>query len=461
MISKDGYKTITREIKPARKATTLWNIPVGIAASVPFYANIGDNRDGGQGTRSVIAFGVMMVTPLVLLGVDKLTGSNFKSYPDDIKFLPVKLPPLSAGPNQYPIGCPNVNIRLKIGDKIGSVLRNGEKVSDIHWENTVNVKAEELEVIANNQLKDLGFNVPKEINGRGFAISAEVSAINITKNMVRWVYQTECKLTTRWTLKNAATDEVLKTETIESFSTEQSDNINTVFFSAFDNSFLTFLSGNSTVYEAVARQAQTVVASAFETVSLALPAADGKATIADFVKSVVTIEAEGNGHGSGFFISEDGYILTNHHVVKNSKKVNVILQGGLSFIGDVVRTDATADVALVKLNGQGFRPMRLAGNDAEAGIGLDVLAIGTPTDKTLSQTVTKGIISGNRLIDGMAYIQSDVSVSPGSSGGPMINKNGLVVGMITSKMVNKGVEGISFALPSSKILEALKLQYKQ
>lgn len=461
VMKKEGYKTITYDIKPQRKTTGLLNIPTGILASIPFMINIGDNKDGGQGTRAGIAMGVLFLAPLALYTVDWISGSGFKSFPRQVQFIPVKLPPSSTGSGQYPIGCTDVNIRMKIGDKIGSVTKKGEKISEIKWENTVNVKVEELEVIVNNGLKDLGFNVPKEVGGRGFTLNAEVSAIDLNKDMSGWDYQMSCKLSTRWTLTDVFTNAVVKTQTIESVNTEQTKDINTIFFSAFENSFLTFLADNPVTYGSVSRQAPKATESSnLEEIALPVPKTNEKETVPDFLKSVVTLEGDDNGHGSGFLISEDGYILTNYHVVKNSKKINVILHGGLSFIGDVLRSDPTNDVALVKLSGSGFKAMKLAEKDSEAQIGDEVYAIGTPADKNLPQTVTKGIISGNRLISDIAYLQSDVSVSPGSSGGPMINKNGLVLGIITSKVVNRGVEGISFALPAAKALEALKLRYK-
>ena len=84
-------------------------------------------------------------------------------------------------------------------------------------------------------------------------------------------------------------------------------------------------------------------------------------------------------------------------------------------------------------------------------------AIGTPADQELGQTVTKGIVSGERQVEGRSFIQTDVSINPGNSGGALIDKTGMLLGVVNAKIVGRGIEGIGFAIPASRMLEVLKL----
>jgi serine protease Do len=155
------------------------------------------------------------------------------------------------------------------------------------------------------------------------------------------------------------------------------------------------------------------------------------------------------GVGSGFIISADGYILTNAHVVDNATEVTVKLADKRSFKAKVIGADKRTDVALIKIDGKDL-PTVKTGDPEKAKAGQWVLAIGSPFD--LENTVTAGIISakGRRLAgDGyVSYIQSDVAVNPGNSGGPMINLDGEVIG-INSQIYSRsgGYMGISFATP--------------
>ena len=115
------------------------------------------------------------------------------------------------------------------------------------------------------------------------------------------------------------------------------------------------------------------------------------------------------------------------------------------------------NLALLKTDTTITAPLKL-GVASPVTIGTDVFAIGTPKDIRLGQTVTKGIISAKRTIEGRSYIQSDVSVNRGNSGGALTNSKGELLGVVNSKMVGMGVEGLSFAIPVSYIEEALKIK---
>jgi serine protease Do len=172
-------------------------------------------------------------------------------------------------------------------------------------------------------------------------------------------------------------------------------------------------------------------------------------------KATVTIKTN-EGHGSGFFISADGYLLTNDHVIKNANTIEIELNSGLIIDAEVIRQDAKNDVALLKVVGKGFKSIPIFSEKVTTGI--EVYAIGTPADVNLGQTVTKGIISGKRVIEENTYIQTDVSINKGNSGGPLINVKGEVLGIVSAKLSGYGIEGIGFGIPIIKALEALNIK---
>jgi len=121
-----------------------------------------------------------------------------------------------------------------------------------------------------------------------------------------------------------------------------------------------------------------------------------------------------------------------------------------------VKTNPDYDLALLKLTASELKTLTFANSD-EADIGDEVYAVGTPSDLELGQTITKGIISGKRTLENINYIQSDVSISPGNSGGPLLNDKGQIIGITTMKMIGKGIEGIGFSIPSNIVLEMLNI----
>jgi len=165
--------------------------------------------------------------------------------------------------------------------------------------------------------------------------------------------------------------------------------------------------------------------------------------------AVVTVNHSG-GSGSGFFVSESGYVLTNDHVVGTNRFVRVILATGRELVGEVVQRDASRDAALIKTEGSNFAA--LAVNTEEVNIGSEVIAIGSPLGEALSGTVTRGIVSAYRTIKGKRFIQSDVSVLPGSSGGPLLDKSGRVVGITVAGL---GGGRINFFVPIQEALASL------
>jgi serine protease Do len=167
------------------------------------------------------------------------------------------------------------------------------------------------------------------------------------------------------------------------------------------------------------------------------------------------------GAGSGFIVTEDGYILTNNHVVGNASKINVTLADGRKFKAEVIATDPETDIAVIKIDASGL-PIAVLGDSDQIEQGDWVLAIGSPFG--LQLTLTAGIVSatGRELRESTYnhYIQTDASINPGNSGGPLVNMQAEVVGIntmiLTGGPLSQGNIGIGFAINSNTARDVFK-----
>jgi S1-C subfamily serine protease len=189
-----------------------------------------------------------------------------------------------------------------------------------------------------------------------------------------------------------------------------------------------------------------------------IPYNSRKEMLSSLVKAVVTV-MDDMGHGSGFLVANDGYIITNEHVVGAAALVKVKFEQGFTLDAQVVKTNKDFDLALLKVQATDL-PALTAGDDARLVVGEELFAIGTPLDTKLGQTVTRGILSGRRELDGRSYLQTDVPINPGNSGGPLLDEDGKVVGVATLKISGKGLEGLGFAVPISVAYEMLNITWK-
>ena len=164
----------------------------------------------------------------------------------------------------------------------------------------------------------------------------------------------------------------------------------------------------------------------------------------------------GSGQGSGFFISEDGYLVTNNHVVDGAGSVQIVMDNGTILDAEVLGTDSRTDIALLKVEGDDFTYVRLA--DAQPRIGEWVVAIGNPFG--LGGSVTAGIVSqqGRDIQPGPydEFIQIDAAINRGNSGGPTFNARGEVIGVNTAIFSPSGGNvGIAFAVPSTIVQDVV------
>jgi S1-C subfamily serine protease len=181
----------------------------------------------------------------------------------------------------------------------------------------------------------------------------------------------------------------------------------------------------------------------------------GPRKIADAVGSVVTIMND-LGSGSGVLLSSDGYILTDAHVVGDDKQARLRWSDGIETLGEVVRVAKNRDVAIIKTDPRGRTPLAI--KRGAVAPGERVYAIGSPRGKDFASTVSSGVISADRVFNGLRYIQSDTTVSHGSSGGPLLDETGAVIGLTDLGIQNDGPAGLNLFTPIGDAMDFLSLE---
>ena len=173
------------------------------------------------------------------------------------------------------------------------------------------------------------------------------------------------------------------------------------------------------------------------------------------VESVVSIEVRSSyskGYGTGFIISEEGYIVTNYHVVENARECYVTLYDDSVYTAEIVGYEATNDIAVIKIKPQGTIHSLVYGNSSDLSVGDNVYVIGNPLGD-LTFTLTNGVVSAlNRLIetgDGISInmFQTNAAINSGNSGGPVFDEHGYVIGIASAKYAAASIEGLSFCIP--------------
>ncbi len=161
------------------------------------------------------------------------------------------------------------------------------------------------------------------------------------------------------------------------------------------------------------------------------------------------------GSGSGVIINEDGYIVTNNHVIENATNVKVNLISGESYDAKLIGTDSRTDLAVIKIEPKDELPYVTFGDSSTLRVGDSVIAIGNPLGEEFAGSASKGIISAtNRTltISGktLTVLQTDAAINPGNSGGALVNDRGEVIGINTAKISDSSVEGLGFSIPSNE-----------
>ena len=176
--------------------------------------------------------------------------------------------------------------------------------------------------------------------------------------------------------------------------------------------------------------------------------------------------SEATGEGSGVIYTEDGYIITNYHVIEsalssNNSKIEVFLDSASSksYPAEVIGYNISSDLAVIKINAKGLTPAEIANSD-DLKVGQYVITVGNPGGLEFMDSVTYGVISGlNRVVSSdsdVKLIQTDAAINPGNSGGALVNVKGQLVGVNSSKIVSEEFEEMGFAIPSNTVAEICK-----
>lgn len=190
-----------------------------------------------------------------------------------------------------------------------------------------------------------------------------------------------------------------------------------------------------------------------KTVGPAVVGITNKAVALDFFNRPVETE----GVGSGVIFKSEGYIITNNHVIAGAKEIIVSLSDGNTVSGKLIGADEMTDIAVVKVEAKDL-PVATLGDSDEVVVGEPAIAIGNPMGLEFQGSVTVGVISAlNRTLDlndgRVKLLQTDAAISPGNSGGALVNADGEVIGINSAKLATTGVEGMGFAIPINTVKE--------
>ena len=164
------------------------------------------------------------------------------------------------------------------------------------------------------------------------------------------------------------------------------------------------------------------------------------------------------GAGSGVIFTNDGYIVTNNHVIEDANAIEVTLNSGESYTAELIATDSKTDLAVIKIDASNLNPAILGDSDALI-VGEDAIAIGNPLGE-LGGTVTNGIISAldrEVTVEGqkMNLLQTNAAINPGNSGGGLFNNKGELIGIVSAKSSGTNIEGLGFAIPVNDVKEVV------
>jgi len=276
------------------------------------------------------------------------------------------------------------------------------------------------------------------------------------------LYSGEMYVTVEWTIRSSITDRnVAQIETSGYYLQKQVKRNGVIL--ALHNAFGAAAQGlieKDEFIEIATRQNEggddTIAGAAINLAGLPLSRKAFAARPTDVTDAVVTIRV-GQGHGSGFFFSEQGYILTNEHVVADADRVGVILSNGFELEGTVERRHRRRDVALIKVPVRAQKALPVRFKPVE--VLEEVYAIGSPGLESLQSTVTGGVVSAKRYWEkeDINMIQSDVAITGGNSGGAFVDKNGNVVGITVASYVFPNAQNLNLFIPIADALETLKI----
>lgn len=368
----------------------------------------------------------------------------------------------------------HVVIQIPTGQVIGHAYRWGRELSEIRFTSSAG-RSEEFNVAATSELQKAGYPV-YELADRMFAgesakaarlrLGGVVGDLELNRYFTRsrqMKGRAEARMPVEFRLFDARNGEVVFQGTYTGEARDEGANPNALT-PAFVDALRRLLADPSFVERVRAIGGDTpAAAGGNEPIQIArcrrgapapLPAGMDR-PMSSFVRVLV-----GGTSGSGVIVSPNGHVLTAAHVVQGEDAVTIQMSSGLRLSAARLRADVGQDVALLKVKGSGF-PCAPRHNGSELPpVGADVYALGTPIDPRLDRSVSKGVVSGYREIEGFRFIQTDTSLNPGHSGGPLFDERGRLVGIVSFKVVDVGVEGIGFGVPLDVIEDRLRITWQ-
>lgn len=371
-----------------------------------------------------------------------------------------------------PMSFKKLVFRVPAGARIGAhhdgILRI-EKY-DHYWQSGLATGSEEFRVIASEVLRSNGYRIlggddllfgSDESSKADYQLGGTVSQLSYDTYGALAGGFSRSSMTVQWQLYDALQKSVVYERTTTGVSEADESSIVSMH-GAFRRALMSLLMDSTFARTVQSSPRDAWEARSTDSVSLKLTRCLHPDSLTlprdleDALSCVVLVKA-GASIGSGVVISKDGFALTAAHVVSDLDQVVVKFQSGLEFDADVIRTDVAQDVALIKLPGSGHSCLYLREFD-DVSIGEEVFAVGAPAGEEFAFSVSKGIVSGIRELNGFSYLQTDASLNPGNSGGPLLDIYGNIVGVVSWKIVARGFEGLSFGVPPNAITRRLAIE---
>ena len=389
---------------------------------------------------------------------------------------PTAVVPLPLGADTRPVTMARLTVAYDKGQSwghIAPVFCLPKKT--LRWEGLDKRTAQMMEDAFAKELKQAGFRMVGDRNDLfgqvstgEFAVGAVISYLDAdlcSNEAVAWQnglpggLKGSLAMKVEWQIYSLTEKRVVGTAATEGAAEVKrwaADGDSRVFSEAFADNVRGLINAPAfrTAFVGASRPAdQKIVAAPNSRISLTA-VGNANVSIADAVGSVVTVFV-GGGHGSGVLVGSEGYVLTNAHVVGDNPTVKLRWSDGFETTGEVVRVQKGRDVALIKTSTHGRQPLAMSPGTLQPGT--SVYAVGAPLDEKFSSTVTKGIVSANRVFDGFSYIQGDVTINPGNSGGPLLDEQGKVVALTVAIMRNDGPTGLNLFIPIGDVIDFLAL----
>jgi hypothetical protein len=372
----------------------------------------------------------------------------------------------------------NEDIEMAMKESVEKQIRQAEKVEakkskkkkeDVNYLNKDNTIKSDNTILSDQifkTLKKTGFidTVNKVFQDNNNTIYIDGAIKKIDEYVISTKYNSYRKygLGINWKLLNTY-DEIVDSVYIYSYSGDylpkykNEDQYTTFYSDGVDRSYFKLKESETfKKYNTIS----TDFASKDATMSIKSPTSTVK-ELSDASIASVIIKRKDKGHGSGFAISNDGYILTNYHVIAGkyadkTEPIKVVLADGTELDVEVVRYNKSRDIALLKVNHK-FEKAFLLKSTKEYKNLSEVYTIGAPKSVELGQTVTLGLISNERKTNNNNVLQLSMSINAGNSGGPLFEKSGVLHGVVQAKLVGYSTEGVGFAIPSYLIPEYLNI----